>query len=342
MKFKRDLVLDAVKHKDTGRIPYIIFYQQTIARRLAGYYKAESITDIAENSIEWIGNTLSNSRMEELGILKDGEFTDEWGIRWMGVGETRGQVMHAPLENPTLDGYPFPDEITAEILTQMKYQAEISQHRYRVAKLGALWEQATFLRGMEELLVDLLLNPGFVHDLLDSILAVLMTNLDTFHRELDLDCIWLSDDYGTQRNLIMSPSLWYEFIRPRVKLLCDAVHARGYHFVLHSDGAIGAVIPDIVDIGVDILNPLQSECVNVGWVKREYGSCLTIWGGYGSQRTLAFGSPGQIRQEVHELCDELGQGGGFILTPGLTIQNDVPFENALAFIEAALECERGV
>ena len=337
---KRDLVYDAISHLDTGRIPHVIFFQPNMSRRLAERFQVESIDEVVDNSIEWIGNTLSGGRLEELGLLKDGEYTDEWGVRWNGVGETRGQVKSHPLPEPSLRGYRFP-VMNPEVVSQMKAQSERNRRRYLCAKLGALWEQATFLRGMEDLLVDLLLNPGFVHELLDGILETLLANLEVYHRELGLDCIWLSDDYGAQRNLLMSPAHWREFIGPRVRRLSEAIHARGYRFALHSDGAIGAVIPDIVDMGVDILNPLQSECVDVSRVKREHGDRITIWGGYGTQRSLAFGTPEEVRREVHEVCDVLGAGGGFILTPGLAIQNDVPIENAVAFIETAKERERG-
>jgi uroporphyrinogen decarboxylase len=338
---KRDLVNAAISHEDTGRIPYVMFFQPDISRRLAEYYQVEKIDRVVDNAIEWIGNTLPNSRMEELGILRGGEYTDEWGIVWKGVGDTRGQVKTPPLGEQSLEEYRFPSTLDPEILSRMKNQAGASSQKYRCAKLGALWEQATFLRGMGELLADLLLHPGFVHDLLDGIMKTLLANLDIYHRELNLDCIWLSDDYGTQHSLLMSPSLWREFIKPRVLALCKASHEKGYHFALHSDGAIGAVIPDIVEMGVELLNPLQSECVDVVRVKNEYGQYLTIWGGYGTQRSLAFGTPEAVRREVHETCDLLGAGGGFILTPGLSIQNDVPLENAVAFIETALEREKG-
>ncbi|MHB9029701.1 MAG: uroporphyrinogen decarboxylase family protein [Candidatus Latescibacterota bacterium] len=338
---QRDLVYAAVSHEDTGRIPYVMFFQPGISRRLAEYYQVEKIDAVVDNAIEWIGNTLPNSRMEELGLLKDGEYTDEWGIVWKGVGETRGQVKTSPLGEPSLGEYRFPAALHPGVLSRMKAQAGGSSRKYRCAKLGALWEQATFLRGMGELLADLLLHPGFVHDLLDGILEALLANLEIYCRELSLDCIWLSDDYGTQQSLLMSPALWREFIKPRVRTLCDAAHMKGYHFALHSDGAIGAVIPDMVEMGVDLLNPLQSECVDVARVKREYGQNLTIWGGYGTQRSLAFGTPDTVRREVHETCDLLGAGGGFILAPGLSIQNETPLENAVAFIETALAREKG-
>ena len=338
---KRDLVLDAIAHRDTGRIPYAILIQARIGQRLADHYGVDGFADVADNSIEWISNALSPARLAELGLLEGGEYTDEWGVRWKGVGDTRGQVKSPSLAAPSLAGYTFPRQRPPEIIGNMKAQAEGSASRYRVAKLGALWEQATFVRGMEELLIDLIEHPGFVHELLDGILEVLLAELELYDRELDADGLWLSDDYGSQFGLLMSPAQWRTFIGPRVQRLCDAVHAGGYHFVMHSDGAIGAVIPDLVAMGVDLLHPVQTECVDAAWVKREYGRDLTLWGGYGSQGALALGTPDQIRREVHEQCDLLGAGGGFILSPGLSIQNEVPIDNAVAFIEVARARERG-
>ena len=338
---KRDLVLDAIAHSDSGRIPYAILIQSDIGQRLADHYGVDGFADVVDNSIEWISNASSPARLAELGQLEEGEYTDEWGVRWKGVGDTRGQVKTPPLSAPSLEGYTFPRQRSPEIIGSMKAQVEESAHRYRVGKMGALWEQATFLRGMEELLVDLIQSPGFVHELLDGILEVLLAEVELYDRELDLDGLWLSDDYGSQFGLLMAPAQWRTFIGPRVQRLCDAVHAKGRHFVMHSDGAIGAVIPDFVAMGVDLLHPVQTECVDAAWVKREYGRDLTLWGGYGSQGALAFGTPELIRQEVHQQCDLLGAGGGFILAPGLSIQNEVPIENAVAFVETARAREQG-
>ena len=338
---RRELVLDAIAHRETWRIPHSIMYQPAAGDALADYYDVENVEMALGNAIEWIADRLSGGKLEELGLLRAGEYTDVWGVHWYGVGETRGHVATPPIRESSLRGYDFPGTVDADVLAQMKAQVAGSPHLYRVAKLGALWEQATFLRGMEDLLVDLLLNPGFVHDLLDGITDTLLQNLALYDRELDVDCMWLSDDYGSQSGLLMSPKLWREFIQPRLKRVSDAVHAAGYPFALHSDGAIADVIPDVVDLGVDLLHPVQSECVDVYWMKREFGQHITIWGGYGSQGTLVFGSPRQVRAEVDALCDALGAGGGFILSPGLSLQSEVPVENAAAFLDIALDREQG-
>ena len=338
---KRDLVLDAIAHKETWRIPHMILYHPDVGKALSAYYGVEEPKAILGDAVEWIGNQLTRSAMQELGILQDGEYTDEWKIRWHGVGATRGQVKAPPLRKPTLKNYRFPERISPAVLEQMKSQAVRNVHKYRVAKLGALWEQATFVRGMADLLMDLILHPTFVHDLFEGITDYLLRNLDLYHRELEVDCIWLSDDYGSQSALLMSAKLWRAFIEPRVRRISEAVHALGYHFVLHSDGAISDIIPNVVEMGIELLHPVQSECVDVGWVKREFGRHLTIWGVCGSQGTLVFGTPDQVRQEVNEVCDQMGVGGGFVLSPGLGLQDEVPLENAVTFIETAKARELG-
>jgi len=335
------MVDDALAHRETGRIPHMILCDPTIGRALADRRGVADVETILSNAVAWIGDRLSGARLRELGLLREGEHTDEWGVRWFGVGETRGQVKAHPLSEPSLEGYRFPDALVPEVLQQMKSQSAANRARYRLAKLGALWEQATFLRGMVPLLEDLILHPAFVHELLDRITDSLLARLAVYRQVLEAECMWLSDDYGAQSQLLMSPDAWREFIRPRLARITEAVHEAGFQFVLHSDGAIGPVIPELVELGVDLLHPVQSECVDVHWVKREFGRHLTIFGGYGSQGTLVHGSPAQVRREVDALCDTLGTGGGFILSPGLTIQNETPVENALAFIDAANAWEAG-
>ena len=338
--YRRDLVLDTVAHKDVGRVPHMILCQPAAARRLRERYGVSDLYEVLRNSIEWIADP-SADYLADPDMLQNGEYTDLWGIRWHGVGETRGQVSAPRLREPTLKDYRFPRRFSPGSIEKMQAQATRSRGRYRVAKLGALWEQATFLRGMEDLLVDLILHPTFVHELLDGIAEVLLNNLAAYGAVLDVECIWLSDDYGAQAGLIMSPRHWREFIRPRVQQICDAVHAAGYHFVLHSDGAISDVIPDIVNMGADILHPVQPECIDVARAKREFGRDITLWGGYGTQGTLVFGTPAQVRQEVNDLCDLMGAGGGFILSPGISFQAETPVENMVAFVDIAIERERG-
>ena len=338
---RRRFVLESIDHREPARIPYMILCQATIGEALARYYGASDLDDALRNDINWIGDQLPLDTLQARGLLTAGEYTDPWGVRWHGVGITRGQVKSPPLARPSLRESRIPERLQADVIAHMRSSALESQDQYRVGKLGALWEQATFLRGMEQLLLDLICHPEFVHELLEEITGYLLRTMESLKQEVSLDCLWLSDDYGSQQRLLMSPAMWRRFIEPRLRAICDRAHALGFRFALHSDGAISEILPDLVDIGIDLLHPLQPECVDTAWVKREFGASITIWGGFGSQRTLAFGTPRQVVEEVNAACEDFGAGGGFILTPGLALMNEVPLPNAVALIEAVQRHRRG-
>jgi uroporphyrinogen decarboxylase len=339
---KRDLVLDVISRRGKcHHTPHMIQCQSGMEKALTGFYGTTSLESVFDNAVVWIRDTLELDTMQELGLLVNGEYTDDWGVRWQGVGETVGQVKVPPLSRPTLSGYRFPEVTSPSVLEHMKTRTAQNPSRYRIARLGGLWERAMSLRGMKHLLIDLFLNPAFVDELLDGITAYLLRNLELYERELNVDCIVLSDDYGCQDRLMISPGVWRKLIRPRLRFICETAHRAQFRFALHSDGAIGEIIPDMVDLGVDILHPVQSECVDVLWVKREFGHSLTLFGGYGNQGTLIFGTPAQVKREINQLCDALGGDGGFILTPGLGLLNETPLENAVALIETANMRQKG-
>ncbi len=328
-------VSDAVAHRGDGRIPHIIRCQPGIASALSAHYGVEDAEMILGNELCRINNRLPVNMLERTGRLINGEFKDEWGICWHGVGVTRGHVKSPPLPVPTLNGYDPPQHTPDDVLKYIIDEAAKRSDVFRVAKVGALWEQATFLRGMANLLTDLMINPGFVHDLLEEICAFLLRSIDLYSQELEIEAIWLSDDYGSQQSLLISPTQWREFVRPRLRRVVEAVHAQGWKFVLHSDGAVSEIVPDIAAMGVDVLNPVQPECVDLRRLKEQWGTDLAFWGGYGTQGSLVFGSAGQVRREVDEVCATLGEGGGFILSPGLGLHDEVPLDNAVAFVEQA-------
>jgi uroporphyrinogen decarboxylase len=178
-----------------------------------------------------------------------------------------------------------------------------------------------------------------VHDLLDAIAAY---NLATLARMVETapDGIFISDDYGLQRSLMMSPSDWREFIKPRLRRLLEAAQARGLVTMLHSCGCVAQIVPDLVELGLDILHPIQPEALDILALKREYGRDLTFCGGIGTQQVLPRGAPEEVRAEVLRVADAMGAGGGYILEPGITLQADVPLENLLALVEAARDYRR--
>jgi uroporphyrinogen decarboxylase len=179
------------------------------------------------------------------------------------------------------------------------------------------------------------LKPTFVHELLDRLLERHLEVLDVLSR-LPCEAIMIVDDYGDQRGVPFGPDRWQTFIKPRLAKLYARIHAAGKTTFHHSCGNIYQIIPDLLDIGLDVLQSVQSEAMPVYEIKRQFGKSLRMWGGFGTQSLLPFGTPGQIREEVRRLKAELGRGGGYVLTSSKPIRRDVPVENAAALIEESV------
>jgi uroporphyrinogen decarboxylase len=179
----------------------------------------------------------------------------------------------------------------------------------------------------------MLLHPDFYAALLDGILEL---HLQIVARLLALpvDGILLSDDWGEQRGVIMGPRLWRRFIKPRAAQFNAAVHAGGKRTFQHCCGNVTDILPEMIEIGLDVLESVQPEAMDVYAIKRRFGRELRLWGGLGTQQLIPFGSPAAIQAEVARLRQELGHGGGYILAPAKPLMQEVPTENAVAVLEA--------
>ena len=150
-----------------------------------------------------------------------------------------------------------------------------------------------------------------------------------------MDGIFLSDDYGHQQSLLMSPYHWQEFIKPRLRELFAKIKDAGLFTFLHSCGNVSEIVPDLIQVGLDVLHPVQPEAMDIASLKTEYGDKLAFYGGISTQKTLPRGTPEEVEDEVRQTAQFMAEGGGYILAPGITLQHDIPLENILAFIKAA-------
>jgi len=187
---------------------------------------------------------------------------------------------------------------------------------------------------LDAILIDFYDQSQFVHDVLDGILNFILGIIEQLSR-FQIDGIFLSDDYGHQGGLLMSPALWREFIKPRLRVIIQSIKNKGLYAFLHSCGNVSAIIPDLIEISLDVLHPIQPEAMDIELLKNEYGERLTFYGGIGTQRTLVESSPDEVKQEVQTTIEKMARKGGYILGPGITLQHDVPLENILAFLDAA-------
>jgi uroporphyrinogen decarboxylase len=152
----------------------------------------------------------------------------------------------------------------------------------------------------------------------------------------DVDLLVLGDDIATQRGLMMSLPMWRRIFKPRLRQIIRAAKAIKPDLLIfyHSDGNVWDAIPDLIETGVQVLNPVQPECMNPAEVKRVFGDRLACFGTVSVQRTMPLGTPDDVRAEVRERIQTVGRQGGLLLAPAHVLQPDTPWENVVAFFEA--------
>jgi uroporphyrinogen decarboxylase len=258
---------------------------------------------------------------------------DEFGVIWSTNDIDRGSPIGPCLAQPDLGSCRFPDPSAAYRFEDLADWMVANAEHYTILVVGDLWERATFIRGMEAILLDLTLHPGFVEELLRGLADYILRTMEILFSRFSFDGVMLSDDYGTQRGMLMSPGHWRRFVKPLLAEIYGLAKRHGRTVFHHSCGHIVPIIGDLIDLGLDILHPIQPEAMDILDLKRRFGPHLTFCGGLRTQDLLPRGTPEQVRDEVRRLKDAMGAGGGYILEPGITLQADVPLANLLAMID---------
>ena len=198
----------------------------------------------------------------------------------------------------------------------------------------ALFERAWSLRGFEQFLTDMALDPGYAEELLDRVVAIQLALIDRYI-QAGVDGAYFGDDYGAQKGLLFSPAAWRRMIKPRLARLFAPFRERGMPVVMHSDGQIQAILPDLVEIGLTALNPVQPEVLNHRQLKAQFGRQLAFYGGISTQTVLPHGSPDDVRAAVRQCIEDLApDGGGLMLAPSHRMMSDIPLENVDAMLSA--------
>ena len=275
--------------------------------------------------------------------LPGGEARDEWGITYRTVGYY-GEAVGRPLAGcETVDDlkrYPFPDPLVPERWTLALSEVEAYRTEYGlVGDLEAcLFELAWNLVGLEKFLMDLYSGEAYIEPLLDCI-ADFSTACGLRMIDMGVDMIWAGDDFGTQKGLMISPTLWRTYFKPRYRKMFEQFKARNPNVKIayHSCGAIRPLISEYIEIGLDFLNPLQpaAEGMEYSSLYDTYGDALGYFGGMDVQRILPFGTDEDVRREVRRLLSVGNEKTRFILAPAHNIQPDTPVENILAFFDEA-------
>jgi uroporphyrinogen decarboxylase len=359
---RRERVLQAINHQETDFVPYNFHAVPSVWGKVRQHYELEDNHEAMEfigNHVVKVGSDFNynpwGEQVEQVELTLSGGpvytdldqkgelHRDEFGCVW----DRRGSLPH-PAAYPmsevaddpaqlgrALEGYIFPDPYREGRFEQAQALAD----RYRgevflFGKLGmCLFERAWSIRGMTQLLMDMAQQPEFVEELLDRILYE--WNLPIIEQQLALgvDGFYFADDWGTKTGLMFSPGMWRRFIKPRLAVIYQRCREAGVIVGQHSDGAVEELFPDLIEIGLQVFNPLSPSIMDPRACKQKYGHQLTFYGGIDVERTLPLGTPEEVRQEMRARAEIMGQGGGYILQSSHTILEDVPMENIVAYIE---------
>ncbi len=375
----RERVLLALNHKEPDRVPFDLGatyvtgvhrnaynrWRQALGLQLVEVRIFEMLQQIAwvdEDMVDALGVdvrpvTPGGSLTFRTEIQDRGDDTclyDEWGIGWRmpkGYGLYYDMFDHplaGEITEKQIEDLAGPDPRDPARYVGMRERARhIAEDQKRAVVVtqmtAGMSEIAAWTRGYTDFYADLAANHSLVGKLLDKVNAVKMAY---WERALDevgqyVDVMMLGDDFAGQDRLLMSPGTWRMLIKPRLNELFDLMHSKSQaKLFLHSCGSVREVIPDLIEIGLDILNPVQVSAVGMdsAELKREFGKDLVFWGGgVDTQRVLPYGTPDEVRTEVRRRLEDFMPGGGYVFNPVHNIQGDVPTENLMAMWETLQE-----
>lgn len=370
----RERVIATLNHKEPDRVPISLggsanhlteerflllkehFGFRDVPRRtLVGFYTTPDYnplldclgTDMRFIHIRPPQNYIANAMVGEFT-----PFVDEWGLKHelvSGYYNMGGSPLAKNLSIESIENFPWPDPYDPVRMLGVKEEVEdlynntpyaIVAHR---PVYGNTWEFARWLVGMENALMMTALDKTMFDYLIGKISEVLDGFYDAFLSVVGpyIEMVELAEDLGTNNGPMFAPRIYQKYIKPRHKKTIEMIkrHAPRAKVMLHCDGAIRKFIPDIIDAGFEVLNPIEAHLPGMDpkELKAEFGNELTFMGGVDVKQVLTNGTKQEIRGEIRRRIDEMGVGGGYILAPSHNFGNDIPLENMLLFFEAGQE-----
>lgn len=290
--------------------------------------------DMLLTSVGWANSYYATELYSDNGV----SYTDEWGVGWknveyetrFGKGRYTEIVSHPLADEEAIDSYQPPDPNRPELYVEAARVIQEYKDEYWIVgvTVTTIFETAWALRGYERTLMDLVVNADLVERLLDIPFNYHLTAAKKLV-EMGVDMIWMGDDMGTQEKMLISPDTWRRFFKPRMATSISTLKSINpeVKVAYHSDGVIYPIIPDLIEIGLDVLNPVQPRCMDPEKLKKEYEYKLCFWGSIDEQYTLPFGTPTEVEREVLARLRTLGKNGGLIIGPTHHVQLDTPLEN---------------
>lgn len=354
----KERVLKSINLIQPDRVPVIVNLSQPLAMQFAAKYSGK-FSDKPFCALNTLisGRASYNDLLIELGndcigiaaecnpqnVIwgPNGSYVDEWGMEFCSINgylEVTKRPLAVISEVSEVNSYSIPDPTLPERWTSAK--REISKYGDTHAVMGCMgqtmFEMCWNLMGFEKLLMDLCIGEDYILTLLDRLIEYSIEYADMLIK-LDCDIIFIGDDVGSQSGMLISPELWRYTQKPRLKKLCQHIKSnKNIKIAYHSCGSILPIIPDLIEIGIDILNPVQplAKDMNLSMLKKEYGSKLCFYGGIDVQNCVPSGSKEEIDEEVKNAINAAACGGGYIIAPAHIVPSETKLENVCYFFEA--------
>lgn len=324
---KRELVNFAINHIETPKVPYGISFTSAAMEK----YKDNLENDFFDSELKAAVKEEFLTFREALNIGM-GNHVVSLSIPWWNWSDLDKEY-YTSCEPPSY----LPKTIDSGDYKTFEEKTKFFQnkgHYVLGVAYGSHFEKANFCRGIENFLADLVGYPDYAKKLLDYIIQKNLIKLENIVN-YSLDGILLGSDWGSQQSMLMSPTVWRNLIKPGEIKEYEIIKSGNKHIWIHSCGNIDAIIPDLIEMGVDVLNPLQPEVMDIYEIKKQYGNQLTFWGGITTQRILPYGTPDEVTNETNNVINKMSKNGGYITAPSQDFQVDVPYENIIALLEEA-------
>jgi uroporphyrinogen decarboxylase len=353
----RDRILTALHHETPDRCPMQISFTPEFAERLradiqlkgqrlhnphggGNTYELERALDedMLLTSVGWANSYYQGTE----------PYVDEWSIGWkvqeyetpFGKGLYTEIANHPLADDNVISSYQPPDPNRPALYADSERVIREFKDEYWIVgvTVTTILETAWALRGLQQMLMDFVENPDLADHLLEIPYQYHLTAAKKLV-EMGVDMIWTGDDVGAQHAMLISPKHWRRFFKPRMANFIAELKAINpdVKVAYHSDGNILPIIPELIEIGLDVLNPIQPASMDPAQVKKSFGDRLCFWGSIDEQYTLPMGTPERVRAEVMERLTTIGQSGGLIIGPTHHVQLDTPLENFWAMVKTIVE-----
>ncbi len=339
----RENFFNFIKGKEYEKIPFYMTMCDQLKKKFKDKYNIENYEEYFDIPFrqEGIAPTRFPVDYSKYYIGKDIDYTGEWGD-----GHKYGSMEHFTHFVPCMDKFETVDEINSfpvpDVLADYRWEEaskrieKLKQQDYIVISNIAIdiFEPAWYLRGMEEMLSDFYINPELAEACLDRIKNV-KGELAKRLAQSGVDVIIYGDDVAMQTGMMMSPEIWRKFLKPRLKEVIEYAKSANPNVLAyyHSDGDCRVIIPELIEVGADILNPVQPECMDPKEIYDLYSDKIAFWGGMGTQTTMPFGTVDDVFEKTKELIGLNKKGGKFVIAPTHLLEPEVPLENIIKFVE---------